>query len=146
MVNYNGLYNKEFFGETLNQNHFHNKKLHFKIIENGTILPHKAIGGTDGFGGLVDAQGNFIKRSSLHNGIGDAYTPTAEVKNNFGTVVYLGMLVTAWGHCLTDGLKRLWFLKSDTYKHYFRNCPVVFTPMWWTGGGLLKISGNCWKF
>lgn len=42
MVNYDGLYNKEYFGDKLNaeENYLSRKKLYAEIIENGTILPH----------------------------------------------------------------------------------------------------------
>lgn len=40
------------------------------------------------------------------------------------------MLVNIWGHCLTDNIKRLWFFLSGTYKKYFKNCRIVYIPMW----------------
>ena len=131
MTNYDGLFNKEYFGNRLNENHFSNQKLHFKIIENGTIIPFKDVKGSGFFGGLMDDKGNFVKRTSVHAGVGEeVYTPNDEVMFSPSTVIYLGMFIHIWGHCLTDNLKRLWFLKSDIYRKYFRNCPVVYTPMW----------------
>lgn len=137
MVNYDGLYNKEYFGDKLNENHFYDKELHFKIIENGTILPHKDLPGLglNGFGGIVDANGNFVARSFVHMGTGDAYTPNEEILQSSDTVIYLGMLFNVWGHSLTDNLKRLWFIKSDTYKRFFSKLPIVYTPM---RGGVIE--------
>lgn len=137
MVSYEGLYNKEYFGDKLNENHLYNKELHFKIIKNGTILPHKDVSGLwlNGFGGVVDENGKFVKRSFIHMGTGDAYTPTEDVLQSSDTVIYLGMFYTVWGHCLTDNMKRLWFLKSDTYKRFFTKCPIVYVPM---RGGVIE--------
>ena len=79
----------------------------------------------------MDEKGNFVNRTSAHAGVGEEiYTPNDEVINSPATVIYLGMFLHIWGHCLTDNLKRIWFLKSNIYRKYFKNCPVVYTPMW----------------
>jgi len=130
LINYDGLYNKDYYGEQLFQNHFSDKKLRFKILENATILPHKSVAGTAGFGGIVDANGNYVEESFVHQGITDIYTPTEEIAYSDESVIYFGMLVHIWGHCLTDNLKRVWFLKSEVYKKYFSRLPIVYVPMW----------------
>lgn len=133
LVNYDGLYNKEFFGNKLKPaNHFSEEKLHFRIIENGIVLPFKIIninGRLVVFGGVIDKEGNFINGTSVHNGIGDAYTPNEEVQQSPETVIFLGTFNHVWGHCLTDHLKRIWFLTSEAYKKYFSNCKIVFSLM-----------------
>lgn len=138
MVNYDGLYNKDYYGDQLGKNHFSNKKIYFRIIENGTILPNKYVAGTgmEGFGGLVNAEGEFIKRSSLYLGTGGAYTPNEDILNSPETVIYLGVFSNVWGHCITDNIKRLWFLESDVYKKCFKNCKVIYTTL---GGGYTKF-------
>ena len=60
MTNYDGLYNKNYFGDKLFENHFSDKELGFKVIKNGTIFPHVLPRRGLGFGGICDAQGNFI--------------------------------------------------------------------------------------
>lgn len=135
MVNYNGLYNKDYFGEKLTENHFYEKNLHFRIIENGTILPFKDLPDVGFFGGLVDEENNFVEGTAIHRGFGGgAYTPKDSVEYIPSSAIYLGMLISIWGHCLTDNIKRLWFLKSDVYRRYFKNCPILYTPMW---GGII---------
>ena len=134
MINCDYLYNKDFMNSTRPQSHFSNKKLHFRIIENGIILPHKNLPGTCGFGGVVDNTGNYIEESFVHTGIGGAYTPNEEIIESPASVIYLGMFVHIWGHCLTDGIKRTWFLNSDVYNKYFKNYPIVYIPMW---GGII---------
>ena len=133
MVNYDGLYNKEFFGEKLKpKNHFSDKKLHFRIIESGTILPFKIINVNGKFvvlGGVIDKEENFINGTSVHNGIGDVYTPNEEVQNSSETVIFLGTFNHVWGHCLIDHIKRIWFLTSEAYKKYFSNCKIVANLM-----------------
>lgn len=63
MINYDGLYNKDFFGNKLNETHFSDKKLHFQIIKDGTILLHVDVEGVSGgFGGIIDGKGNFVRK------------------------------------------------------------------------------------
>lgn len=45
------------------------------------------------------------------------------------------MFSKVWGHCITDNLKRLWFLTSDTYKKFFSKCPLVYT---YAGNGVTE--------
>ena len=132
MVNYDGLYNKNFFGNKLNKNHFSDKKLSFTVIENGIITPFNCFivdNKKAGFGGIIDAEGKFIPRSFIHEGVGDAIPPK-DFENIPETVIYLGMLTHTWGHCLTDNIKRIWFLRSDFYKENFKNCKLVYVPMY----------------
>ena len=137
MTNLDYLYKadtaKKFFGK----NHHVDKKLHFRIIEHGTVLPHKHIfinkRWTWGFGGIVDGNGNFVKESFVHYGVGGAYTPTKEIQHSSATVVYLGLFYPVWGHCITDNIRRMWFLTSDVFKKYFGSCAQIYIP--WQGGG-----------
>ena len=132
MVNYDGLYDKKYFGNRLEKDHFSDQKLHFKIIENGTILPFKIINVNEKlltFGGVLDETKNFIKGTSVHDGIGAAYTPNETIQNSPETVIYLGTFNHVWGHCLTDHIKRIWFLTSDIFKKYFSKCKITFNLM-----------------
>ena len=136
MTNYDGLYNKDYYSEKMNKKSFTDKPLYFRIIENGTILPHKGfrVNGNwnPGFGGIVDSKGKFVNGSFYGNG-GTPYTPNEEVQKSSATVVYLGMFFSVWGHSITDNIKYLWFLKSEFYKNFFQSCPIVCLS--WGGGG-----------
>ena len=141
MINIDYLYNKDAAASFFGKNHFVDRKLHFKIIERGTILPHKHmyINGqwTWGFGGIVDSRNEFIKSSFVKSNSGAAYTPLEDTVYSGATVVYLGLFYPVWGHAITDNIRRLWFLKSDVFKSYFKNCPLVYIP--W-GGGLFTLD------
>lgn len=137
MTNIDYLYNKDAAKDVFGKNYFIDKKLHFKIIERGTILPHKHmyINGqwTWGFGGIVDSKNNFVKSSSIGETGGQAaYTPTEEIQHSSETVVYLGLFYPVWGHAITDNIRRWWFFNSEVFKNYFKNCPIVYIP--WGGG------------
>ena len=131
MTNYDGLYDKKYFGEKLFENHFSDNKLGFKVIENGTILPSKSdLGSYKKAGGIVDENGNFISSSFVHGGVDGSYIPEEKIAYDSETVIYLGMFTHVWGHCLTDNIKRIWFLKSDLYREFFKNCKIVYLTLW----------------
>ncbi len=131
MTNIDGLYNKNIYDGKLGLNHRSPRKLHFKVIDNATILPHKAIPNhPTGLGGILDANGNFIEESFVHHGVTEAYTPYGDIIQSSQAVIYFNMIVQIWGHCLTDGLRRAWFFQTDFYKNYLKNLPIVYVPMW----------------
>ena len=138
MTNIDYLYNRDAVKDTFDKNNFVDRKLHFRIIERGTVLPHKHmyVNGqwTWGFGGIVDRRGEFLKESFVHYGAGAAYTPTEDVAHNPSTVIYLGLFYPVWGHSITDNIRRVWFLQSDIFRTYFKNCSIVYLP--WGGGYL----------
>ena len=133
VTNLDYLYNPNAAKKFFDKNYFIDKPLSFSVIENGTILPHKSviIPGKKhfGLGGIVDGNGKYIKGSSLHYGVGGAYTPPQEsIQRKSETVIYLGMFYRIWGHDLTDNIRRVWFLQSETFKHDFKDCPLVYIP------------------
>ena len=139
MVNFDYLYKPEAAKAHFAVNHFLEKKLDFKVIENGMILPHKnSIPGLPrkdwfGFGGIVDSNGEFIKESSVHTGVGAGYTPSPEsIKHRPETVIYLTIFLNVWGHVITDNIRRLWFLNNEVFRKEFKTCPIVYVP--WNEG------------
>lgn len=125
MIDYEGLYKPEYYGEKLFENHFSTKKLAYQVIKDGTILPIIFQDGKLNFGGIVDAEGNFLARSSIHIGRGNSYLPE-KILTSSETVIYVGNMTNIWGHCLTDNIKRLWFLASKNFKKNFKTCPIVY--------------------
>ena len=133
MVNLDYLYNPEIAKEKgyFDKNYFSDKKLGFRTIENGTILSHKRLPEKDwwGFGGIVNSNGEFIKSSALRDGYCKTYTPPLEsIQYSSETVIYIGMFTYAWGHVITDNIRRLWFLRSDDFKRELKDCPIVYVP------------------
>ena len=136
MTNLDYLYNPDAVKDKFDRNYFVDKKLGFSVIERGTVLPHKVNPGKFnwGKGGIVDSKNNYIKDSFVNNAAGAAYTPTEEIQYNPSTVIYLGLFYPVWGHVILDDIRRVWFLKSDTFRREFKNCPLIYIP--WTGSNL----------
>ena len=132
MINVDYLYNPEAAKPHFDKNFFLDKKLGFRVIENGTILPYRNVNDSGivnwvGFGGIIDSEGAFIKESFIHLGTGGAYTPPPpdKIQKSSETVIYLGISYPLWGHCITDNIRRIWFLKSEYFKE-FKDCPLVY--------------------
>lgn len=128
MTNYDYLYKKEYYGESLYKTYEVKKELGYQIIKNGVILPSKRTDKGPG-GGVLDGKGNFISSTSLHNDCGFGYDFSKIEKHSESAVIYLGMFHDIWGHCLTDNIRRLWFLKSSVCMEKFSGCKAVFVPM-----------------
>lgn len=79
MINLDYLYNPNAAKGLIDKNYFIDKKLGFQVIEHGMILPPTVLLQNNvrkSFaGGVVDGNGEYIKESSIHYGIGAKYTP-----------------------------------------------------------------------
>ena len=134
MTNLNYLYNPDAVKDIFHKNYFVDKKLGFRVIERGTVLPHKVNPGKFnwGKGGIVDSEGEYIRGTHVSAGVGESYTPhPQDIKYSSETVIYLGLFINTWGHAITDNVRRLWFLKSDRFNREFKNCPLICLP--WKG-------------
>ena len=106
---------------------FSEKKLGFAILKNATLLPHRILENGMWGGGVVDQDGNYIQNSAVHNCSGAGYlfdTPSQKIDK----AIYLGMFNGVWGHCITDNIRRAWFLQSDEYAEY-RDYKLVYVPI-----------------
>lgn len=82
--------------------------------ENATILPLRKDPELQfGRGGVVDAEGNFVELSGIHQRIWKGYSVThPEYRDQ--KVVYCGYMINHWGHFLVEGVCRLWyFMEQD---------------------------------
>ncbi|MGX8703303.1 MAG: glycosyltransferase 61 family protein [bacterium] len=124
----NFLYSEEYYGDLLKQEFYAEKPLGLWQYQNARILPTRS--GLADEGGLVSKEGSFIDGTGLHRGLGGKY-PFDEnaVFCSRETVIFIGMLCPIWGHCITDNLRRLWFLFSEAYKEKYASCKIVYLPM-----------------
>ncbi|MBR0151370.1 MAG: glycosyltransferase family 61 protein [Synergistaceae bacterium] len=151
--NYDLLYDKEYYTKSLNTEHLiAGKKLSYRIIEDGYILPLLAHVNE---GGIFSSEGDYVSGSSYKEGPGDfsdeinnrtitlkaaaelhGIDPTDVISEN-STVVYLGMFFKVWGHLITDNMRLLWFLHSNDYAEKFSQCKLIYCPVM-----DFKLEGN----
>ncbi|MBR5110814.1 MAG: glycosyltransferase family 61 protein [Clostridia bacterium] len=125
-LDYSLLYNPAYFEKRFQQRYYIRKALGLQKYANATILPWKLINHQYG-GGIVTAQGEYLSNTGLHYGNGVAYAPD-KVNESQDKVIYIGMFAGIWGHCLTDNIRRLWFLSSKAYLEDYKDYKVVYTP------------------
>ena len=133
MVNFDYLYNPEAAKPFLNKDHFVEKKLSFRVIENGMIFPHKIFpckGWSWGGGGVYDENGDFVMHSYESYVAGCNYPRPAkeEIQHRSETVIYLNVFPSCWGNILCENIVRLWFLKTTLFQESFKDCRIVYLP------------------
>lgn len=113
---------KESFNKNINTQHYTNKKLNVICYENAIISPRSNI-----YKGGIYIKDEHIEDSMVHNCIDSKQYPEVHFQNNYvdKEVVYIGMFLKVWGHCLTDNLKHLWFLQDKKYEQ-LKNLEFVY--------------------
>ncbi|MBQ7594966.1 MAG: glycosyltransferase family 61 protein [Synergistaceae bacterium] len=101
-ANYDFLYDKNYYGELLYQNHFIDKELGYRVIDNCCLSPK----------GINTQEGLNIQRKN----------------HKKQTVIYIGSLSNGWGHFITNSMSMLWFLNSKEYHENFSDCNIVYLP------------------
>lgn len=100
------------------QPHLVEKKLGYKKLNNVLCLPPR-FNGRKYEGGICSQDGTFFSETGLHKGQGSYYKfDYHQAQRLDGAFIYLGWIHHTWGHAFTDGLKHLWFLRSDACKAY----------------------------
>ena len=124
MRNTKYLFNENIYKKHLDTPHFSNKELSFSVYKNATVLPCKKLESCIG-GGIVTSDGEYLENTALHTKNGVGYDILYK-KESSDKIIYLGMFTGVWGHCITDNLRRLWFLKSKYYKDNFMDYKLVY--------------------
>lgn len=98
-----------------------------KDYQNAYLLPYQA----GDLGGVLTENKEFVYNSSLHEGMGGGYSfSQEEVMKSNDRAIYMGMLFPIWGHCLTDNIKKLWFLQTQEGKSLLQSgCKLVYVVM-----------------
>lgn len=96
---------------------FLDRPLSFQSFENAYVLPSKDLWKHGKcYGGVVTAEGDFVESSAWHEGDRcDKYDfDPHTVQQSEATAIYMGFYNGCWGHAITDNLKKLWFLQTET--------------------------------
>lgn len=98
----------------IKQSYFGEKVLAYTIVDDGFVLPYRGTLPYEITGGVITKDKKFIQQSSVNETIGGSYSfEEEEIKKSDKTVIYMGMFLPVWGHCLTDCIKKIWFLYTQ---------------------------------
>lgn len=130
--NYNYISNelKQIIDPATKESHRFEKPLSVKEYPQGFIVPF--VGWEYSIGGILDKDGNIIKDSECYEWKEKAPHITDDFAIEDKSVVYLGFLLTVWGHAFTDNLRKIWILDSPTLNALLKNYNVelVYTTSW----------------
>lgn len=107
-----------------------------KEVKEGTILPARYFSAVFdwGIGGVLDEDGEFVEESGMevmHRFGGKYEYDEQECEYLDETVIYLGPMMTHWGHFLAECSVRFWYLLEN--KEDYR---VLFCGFWYGEGEL----------
>jgi hypothetical protein len=116
----------------VNKNRYIQKSLTCKKYENAILLPYRCdIHTREGNGGIVSQDGDIIANSHLHETMAVSYPINTAIKKQQKSVIYLGMFNPVWGHCITDSLRKLWFINTEECKNLIQSgVELVYMVMW----------------
>lgn len=101
----------------MQKSHSFHDTLSFKEYSNAYIAPY--YGWEESVGCVLDCHGNSLGESSFpewkENGY---YYNVQEARAENKTVIYLGFLLTVFGHAFNDNFRAIWFLHTNDFKHY----------------------------
>ncbi len=103
----------------LSKNYYSTKKIQVTSVENGYVLPYNGWIGeplTTGkmAGGVVNECKSYIEQSGVRENLCCSYDfDDSDVVVSERRVIYIGMFLPVWGHCITDCLKKMWFLQTE---------------------------------
>lgn len=92
-----------------------------RFLNEALLLPHR-ITEKGNVGGVVDSEGHFVIGSGWKENDEGVYDyDEANVVMDDAVAIYIGLFNPTWGHVITDGLKKLWYLHTDECKKLIAN-------------------------
>ena len=114
------------------QPHYFQKELGYRVYKNAYVAPY--FHWVKSIGCVIDERGNVVKDSEcLEWKENERYYQLEKSVVEHKKAVFLGFLLTIFGHSYTDNLRKLWFLETNTYKTLLsEGASLVYTT-----------NGNC---
>jgi len=76
------------------------------------VLPY--IPSMNNYSGVVDSSGMFVEHSAVHENLENGQVDiSVDIVESDCDAIFLGSMMSVYGHCITDNLKKLWFLRTD---------------------------------
>lgn len=147
-------YHFEYISETLKKiiepatckTHFFESELQVREFDNAFIAPY--VSWDLSIGSVLDSRGNAVKDSEClewkENG---AYYDIHQSQKVRKKAIFIGFLLTVFGHSFTDNLRKLWFTKTNRFNEIVNEgAEVVYTTSWnlplpETAKEIIKLTG-----
>ena len=102
------------------------KPLNVAIYKDAIILPYHHVDTLNGMGGGIITKDN-QHISVLDIGESRYNVNTSDIFEANKSVIYIGLLNHKWGHCITDNIKKLWYLFTPEYQTAKDKMDIVYT-------------------
>lgn len=110
----------------LERSHYFPDTLSFKEYPDSYIAPFIRWG--DSVGCALDSNGNAVDNLLSDCVVNGEYYDIGEAETEHKTVVFLGYLLSVFGHTFTDNFRALWFVDTDICKHFLESgAELVYT-------------------
>jgi hypothetical protein len=106
--------------------------LKIEVYHDACILPYDGSKTPCG-GGVVCGSQKYVKDSTLFEWDSTlAYSFMEDsVEEKQRSAIYIGVMVSIFGHCITDNLKKIWFLQTEEGKHLIKeDVDIVYITNW----------------
>ena len=116
--------------KSLKAKDYHLTDIGMKEYEEAYIIPHTPQ--ICRFAGAADSEGNFIENSAVHENLFKGkINPIENPEYIDSEVIFIGSMHSIYGHCITDNLKKLWFLRTDKGQQIIENGgKIVYVSAW----------------
>lgn len=110
--------------------HKFEKKLGYRVYENAYVAPYYHW--DESIGCVIDEDGKAVKDSEcLEWKENECYYQLGKAVREHKKVVFLGFILTGFGHSYTDDLRKFWFLETDECKTLLsEGAELVYTTSW----------------
>ena len=116
------------FGEQLNISRLQSKVLKVKVIDNGILAQYESEPNYFAYEAF-DKNGTLLKGTNPNVIYQNAYNQLnidESIQKVDQEIIFLGTIIDCWGHYFTDGVSKLWFLKTQEYRNIKENNNVKF--------------------
>lgn len=108
------------------QQHFYSKPLYYHVYDDGILYSARPIGEIHA-GGVKSKNGSMVKGTGLNSYMELLYdVEESEIEYLDEDVIYIGFLISCYGHVLTDCLKHAWFVNSNLFQEH-KHKKMVYT-------------------
>lgn len=129
-INYNFLEKNSSLKKNTFQERILISDLSYHTVKNGKILFSDNVKSN----GVYDENNKFYDLSYYHELLDhvEIFPEGIPISSSIERVIYIGTLNKMYGHLITDGLKKLWFLKSDYAKKIIEesNFKICYSADW----------------
>lgn len=99
-------------------------------FDGACVLPY--LPELNNFSGVVTSDGMFVEHSAVHESLENGKVDIkVNIVDSDHDAIFIGSMMSVYGHCITDNLKKLWFLRTDDAQEILKSGgKIVYVSAW----------------